>query len=257
TRRGASDPAPRRQVRPVAPRPPRPAAARDAAEPREAQRPGTGAGPPGRPRANRRADRRAAVHQHPHRPLAPGPDPGQDRLPPPRRPDPAGPGRGPCLARPPACGYFYPGPRGGAKRGTTAAAAPTPRQENLLSRPERPARSEQQEPTMFTPMTGRASRLSAGTRPRRITAILAILAGGVLAWATAIPAASAAIIPVPGAGAAYGPVPATLPSVRVITVGGMPGWQITLIAAAAALAAATAAVFLDRSRADRRAASTR
>ncbi len=47
------------------------------------------------------ADRRAAVHQHPHRPLPPGPDPGQDRLPPPRRPDPPGPGGGPGLARTP------------------------------------------------------------------------------------------------------------------------------------------------------------
>ena len=32
-----------------------------------------------------------AVHQRPHGRLAPGPDPGQDRLPPPRRPDPPGP----------------------------------------------------------------------------------------------------------------------------------------------------------------------
>jgi hypothetical protein len=35
----------------------------------------------------------------------------------------------------------------------------------------------------------------------------------------------------------------------------MPGWQITLIAVAAALAVATAAVFLDRIRASRRSAS--
>ena len=63
-----------------------------------AQRPGTGAGHPGRPGPHRRADRRAAVHQHPHRPLAPGPDPGQDRLPPPRRPDPPGPDRRTDLA---------------------------------------------------------------------------------------------------------------------------------------------------------------
>jgi hypothetical protein len=38
----------------------------------------------------------------------------------------------------------------------------------------------------------------------------------------------------------------------VITAGGMPGWQITLIAVAAALVAATAAVLLDRARAGRR-----
>jgi hypothetical protein len=41
----------------------------------------------------------------------------------------------------------------------------------------------------------------------------------------------------------------------VITAGGMPGWQITLIAIGAALAAATAAVFLDRARASRRSAA--
>ena len=41
----------------------------------------------------------------------------------------------------------------------------------------------------------------------------------------------------------------------MITAGGMPGWQITLIAVAAALAAATAAVVLDRTRASRRSAS--
>jgi hypothetical protein len=35
----------------------------------------------------------------------------------------------------------------------------------------------------------------------------------------------------------------------------MPGWQITLIAVAAALVAGTAAVFLDRARAGRRPAS--
>ena len=42
---------------------------------------------------------------------------------------------------------------------------------------------------------------------------------------------------------------------RVVTAGGMPGWQITLIALGAALVAATAAVLLDRARAARRAAS--
>jgi hypothetical protein len=92
----------------------------------------------------------------------------------------------------------------------------------------------------------------AAARLRRITAALAVVAGGVLAWAAAVPAASAAIIPVPGDGP-YGAAPA--PAIQVITAGGMPGWQITLIALAAALAAATAAVFLDRVRASRRSAS--
>jgi hypothetical protein len=46
-------------------------------------------------------------------------------------------------------------------------------------------------------------------------------------------------------------VPAT--TVRVVSTGGMAGWQITLIAAGAAVAAAVAAVVLDRARAARRA----
>ena len=48
-------------------------------------------------------------------------------------------------------------------------------------------------------------------------------------------------------------VPAT--TVRVVGAGGMAGWQITLIAAGAAVAAAVAAIVLDRARAARRAAS--
>jgi len=108
---------------------------------------------------------------------------------------------------------------------------------------------------MFISLTRGATRLSTAAWLRRITAALAAVTGGVLAWA-AVPAASASIIPIPGDGP-YGPVPAA-PSapVRVITAGGMPGWQIILIAAAAALAAAIAAVFLDRTRTSRRTAST-
>jgi hypothetical protein len=75
----------------------------------------------------------------------------------------------------------------------------------------------------------------------------------VLAWA-AVPAASAATIPVPGPGTAYGPA-APGGTAQLSTAGGMPGWQITLIALAAALAAATTAVILDRARAGRRSAS--
>jgi hypothetical protein len=40
-----------------------------------------------------------------------------------------------------------------------------------------------------------------------------------------------------------------------VVAGGMAGWQITVIAIGAALVAATAAVFLDRALAARRAAS--
>src|SRR6185437_9723136 len=111
TRPGAGGRGPRRgdehghrgRVRPDAHRP-RPAAA-GGAGPGQAQRPGAGAGHPGRPGPDQRPDRRPAVHQRPHGRLAPGPDPGQDRLPPPRRPDPPSPGHWPglaCAAQPPA-----------------------------------------------------------------------------------------------------------------------------------------------------------
>jgi hypothetical protein len=44
--------------------------------------------------------------------------------------------------------------------------------------------------------------------------------------------------------------------VHTVVVGGMPGWQIALIAAAAALAAATVAVLLDRAWAAHKAHAT-
>ena len=89
----------------------------------------------------------------------------------------------------------------------------------------------------------RRNHAHAAVRLRRITAALAAAAGGVLAWAAAVPAASASIIPVPADGP-YGPAPA--PAVRLLTAGGMPGWQVALIAAGAAVVAAAAAVCLDR-----------
>ena len=67
---------------------------------------------------------------------------------------------------------------------------------------------------------------------RRIFTAVATLAGAVLALA-ATPAAFAMQVPPPGEGSGIAPPP---PPVRVIAEGGMPGWQITLIALAAALA---------------------
>jgi hypothetical protein len=99
----------------------------------------------------------------------------------------------------------------------------------------------------------RGTRLNTAARLRRLIIALAVVTCGVLGWAGAVPAASASIIPVPADGP-YGPAPA--PAVRLITASGMPGWQITLITVAAALAAAATAVVLDRARASRRTAST-
>jgi hypothetical protein len=107
---------------------------------------------------------------------------------------------------------------------------------------------------MFTYLSRRRTQLATTARLRRITAALAAAALGVLAWAAAVPAASARMIP---ADDDYVPARVTAgPTVRVITAGGMPGWQITVIAVAAALAAAAAAVFLDRTRASRRPAAS-
>jgi hypothetical protein len=81
---------------------------------------------------------------------------------------------------------------------------------------------------------------------RRILAAVVALAGTVLALATA-PAAFAYPLPPSDCCASDGNTPVT-----VITGGGMPGWQITLIAVGAALAAAILAVLLDRAWAARK-----
>ena len=98
---------------------------------------------------------------------------------------------------------------------------------------------------------------------RRAAGILAGLGTALLACspASAALAATAGIGPVGGSpagdspaflspnrnGYPTGPVP-----IHTIITGGMPGWQITLITAGAAILAAAAAMILDRARAARR-----
>jgi hypothetical protein len=91
------------------------------------------------------------------------------------------------------------------------------------------------------------------TRPlptlRRLATALAALAAALLATAAAAaPAAFANRIPLAPGRDATGPPP----RLHTVIVGGMPGWQIALIAIAAAAVAAAAAVLLDRARAARR-----
>jgi hypothetical protein len=94
-----------------------------------------------------------------------------------------------------------------------------------------------------------------GARVGRLAAVLAAITGSLLASIAVVPAASARPIPPPGGSyGPAGPVPAT--TIHVITAGGMAGWQITVIAVAAALVSATVAVLADRARAARRAATT-
>jgi hypothetical protein len=85
---------------------------------------------------------------------------------------------------------------------------------------------------------------------RRLVAALAGFAGALLAFAAAAPAAFAsARPPLPPGWNKHPPLPV---QVHTVVIGGMPGWQIALIAAAAALCAAIAAVLVDRARAARR-----
>jgi hypothetical protein len=89
------------------------------------------------------------------------------------------------------------------------------------------------------------------TRLRRFAAVLAGLGVTMAAFAAAAAAASASTGMFPdngGVDGGAGPVPVP----QAVVVGGMPGWQIALIAIGAAVAAAVTAVLLDRMRSARR-----
>lgn len=88
----------------------------------------------------------------------------------------------------------------------------------------------------------------------RLATAAAVVIIGMLASAAIVPAASAEIL-VPGSGGATRLAPVPAATIRVINVGGMASWQITLIAVGAAVVAAAVAVLLDRTLATHRAAS--
>ena len=85
-------------------------------------------------------------------------------------------------------------------------------------------------------------------RIQRCLAVLAGLGGALLTITASAPAALA--VPPPPEPAS--PVPVTI---HTVVSGGMSGWQITLIAVGAALAAAALAVLIDRAWAARRRAT--
>jgi len=91
-------------------------------------------------------------------------------------------------------------------------------------------------------------RHAAARLGRLAVALAAITCAGLLTAASA--SAAPVMIPITPGGPAV-----SASAVRAVTGGGMAGWQITLIAIGAALAAAIAAVMLDRARAARKAAS--
>ena len=88
-------------------------------------------------------------------------------------------------------------------------------------------------------------------RMRRFVAVLAGF-GAALLMLTAAPSAFAMRLPPRGGPAVSSPLPQASTVTRTVVVGGMPGWQIALIAVGAALLAATVAVLADRARAARR-----
>jgi hypothetical protein len=97
-------------------------------------------------------------------------------------------------------------------------------------------------------------------RIHRCLGAAAALGGALLTLAVAAPAALATI-PEPGGGPGPGPGLGlglgTQPESVTVVSGGMPGWQITLIAVGAALVAAIAAVLLSRAWAGRRSVTAR
>ena len=93
---------------------------------------------------------------------------------------------------------------------------------------------------------------------RRFATALAGLAGALVAFGATPAFAMHEPPPGSGSGVTTSPVGATTTPVEVhtVVVGGMPGWQIALIAVVAAVLAATLAVLVDRARTARRKAIT-
>lgn len=93
------------------------------------------------------------------------------------------------------------------------------------------------------PRTGAST---AGSRLGRLAAVLATVIGGLIVFGAGGPAAFARPIPPPGGSSAASVTPVAPATVRVISTGGMAGWQVALVAIGAAMAAAAAAIVLDR-----------
>jgi hypothetical protein len=113
---------------------------------------------------------------------------------------------------------------------------------------------------MFADLTRRGTHphtaaLKTGTRLRRLAAGLAAATIGLLASAANIPAAFASegSVPQPVSGYELGRFGPVFPATTSAASTGMPGWQITLIAVGAALAAAAVTIVLARARAAHRA----
>ena len=143
------------------------AAGRDA-RPGQAQPQRTRTRHPGRAGVHRRADRGPAVHQRAHGQLAPRPDPGQDRMPPPHRPDPPRARRRPGLTLPGSPSPAWSNPAGSpspacrARLGRSAVWVIPPRaRPDWVIPPQRWPRGKWGRPT---PAAGPGRRASLGPR---------------------------------------------------------------------------------------------
>jgi hypothetical protein len=87
---------------------------------------------------------------------------------------------------------------------------------------------------------------------RRIAIVFAGLGATVATVAAMAGTASAATGMLPGTGGGTTGTLDAAQAVPTVVAGGMPGWQITMIAVGAAVVAAAAAVLLDRARLGRR-----
>ena len=85
----------------------------------------------------------------------------------------------------------------------------------------------------------------------RLGAVLATL-GAIVAAFAGTASASTTMLPRPAPDGGFTPTVPSPPVIHTVVVGGMPGWQIALIAIVAALVAAMAAVLVDRARSARR-----
>jgi hypothetical protein len=84
---------------------------------------------------------------------------------------------------------------------------------------------------------------------RRSASVVAALASSLLGFLFFSPSAFALVVrPVGDGSSSAGAPPTASSTTHNIVAGGMAGWQITLIAIAAALMAATVAVLMDRAR---------
>jgi hypothetical protein len=88
-------------------------------------------------------------------------------------------------------------------------------------------------------------------RIRRFATVLAGLAGALVAFG-ATPAFATLPPDGPGVRTSHSGTITSPVEVHTVVVGGMPGWQIALIAVVAAVLAATLAVLVDRARTARR-----